>query len=393
MTLEINCDVDDEQMSFDLDSLFDLDGCGKFATSGSSSINLKLAGGDRSLDTKEEYDEHNDTSHDSAIEEQAKKARRENLSVHITEYESPEDMIDVNFDILAATAVQDKNDVLIREVKKWKAKAEEYERSNQRLYQKLSGTYQEQSDIPAELTARLRKTDRENQRLRSEITELKEKFEEVERENLLLCEENVGKSRKLKGANKKVRNAKDVAGKEEEKAKSAVHEKIQRQTTERKMKLERNEALAELQKYKKMSEDLEAELKIERAGYPHLREDGVENDYTTVVVPVEFKIHRGDFRKLAMMLDSNRMKIVDGFKRWYKEWKKPKVEEVKVIGAEYVDDKKEKFKIGIDISDDMNEFSRDSRILETGAEHDGWRSKRGLEAICREAQVKANNSC
>jgi hypothetical protein len=224
------------------------------------------------------------------------------------------------------------------------------------------------------------------------MTELKEKVGEVGRENLMLFEENTGKSRKLKGANKKVKNAKDVAGKEEAKAKGAVNEKIQRQAAERKMKLERNEALAELQKYKKMSEDLGAELKIERAGRPHLREDGVEEDYITVVIPVEFRIHRGDFRKLAMILDSNQMKIVDGFKKWYKEWKKPKDEKVKVVGADYVDDKKKKFKIGIDISDDTDGFQQDSRIPETGAEHDGWRSKRGLEAICRQAQAGANSS-
>jgi chromosome segregation ATPase len=205
---------------------------------------------------------------------------------------------------------------LIGEVKEWKDKAEEYQKDNQRLYQRLTGTYQAQTDVPAELATRLNKMERENQGLRSEITELKEKVGEVGRENLMLFEENTGKSRKLKGANKKVKNAKDVAGKEEAKAKGAVHEKIQRQAAERKMKLERNEALAELQEYKKMSEDLGAELKIERVGRPHLREDGVEEDYTTVVIPVEFRIHRGDFRKLAMILDSNQMKIIDGFKKW-----------------------------------------------------------------------------
>lgn len=185
-------------MSFELDSLFNLD---DLEESLSSSVAPNPMDRDNNLDTKQEDEKKNDTAHEEALE-------------------------DVNFDVLAETALQDKNRTLIGEMKEWKNKAEEYQKVNHRLYQRLTGTYQAQTNVPAELATRLNKMERENQRLRSEMTELKEKVGEVGRENLMLCEENTGKSRKLKGANKKVKNAKYVAGKEEAKAKGAVHERF-----------------------------------------------------------------------------------------------------------------------------------------------------------------------
>lgn len=109
----------------------------------------------------------------------------------------------------------------------------------------------------------------------------------------------------MKGAGKKVRNAKDLACKEGEKAKNAVHDEQQRVSSERKMKAERNEAKAELQKYKKENETLLAKLEVEQSRRPHLREDGIESDCTAVVIPVEYKIHRGDFLKLLTVFESN----------------------------------------------------------------------------------------
>jgi chromosome segregation ATPase len=213
-------------MSFELDSLFNLD---DFEESLNLSIIPNLVDRDNNLDTKQTDEEKNDTAHeDDPLEE-------------------------VHFDVLITTTLQDENRNLISEMKEWKSKAEEHAKANNRFHQRLTGTYQAQTGIPAELITRLNKLERENQHLRAEITELKERVGEVGRENMVLCEGNTGKSRKLKGANKKVKNAKDVAVREEAKAKGAVHEKTQRQLAERKMKLERNEALAELQKYKKMS--------------------------------------------------------------------------------------------------------------------------------------------
>jgi hypothetical protein len=189
-----------------------------------------------------------------------------------------------------------------------------------------------------------------------------------------------------------VRNAKDLACKEGGKAKNAVHDKQQRVSSERKMKAERNEVRAELEQYRKENETLLAKLEAEQSGRPHLREDGIESDYTTIVIPVEMKIHRGDFLKLLTVFESNQMTITDKLKRWYKDWKKPKDEAHQVVGsAEYIEARNINEK-GVNLYEDMIETPEGwEGYPETGAEHDGWRSKRSLRAICRQAEARHNS--
>ncbi|PSN66335.1 hypothetical protein BS50DRAFT_677566 [Corynespora cassiicola Philippines] len=283
--------------------------------------------------------------------------------------------------------------VLEKESKDWKDKEDYYEKIVENLRGELKKRAPTQTILPMDVVARLNRLERDNQLLRAENSELKNELNSAERDNAVLCHENTGKSKKLRGANKKVEKAKNVAGKEEEKAKSAVQDKNHRLTSERKMRKERNKALANYEEQKKTSEDLRAELKIERSGRPHLREDGTESDETTVAIPIEFKIHRAHFKDLVAIFESNQMVLKDKFTRWYEEWEKPK-EVRQVVGANYVEDDRKKTRIGMDLYEDFIEGVEDRYmgLTPTGAEHDGKRSKRSLEAICRQNKARYNNS-
>ncbi|KAF2260385.1 hypothetical protein CC78DRAFT_547588 [Lojkania enalia] len=284
-------------------------------------------------------------------------------------------------------------DSLVQDRDNWKAKAKAYGTTFD-AHRSFRGSAYADLHLPVDVVARLNYLEREYTRLRTENADLKNTLRASKRENVVLNEESAGKSRKLKGAKKNFRQAKNAAKHEEEKAKSAVHDKNQRLASERKMRKERNDALAAYEEQKKISEELRVELEVERCGRPHLREDGTEADETTVVVPIEFKIDRADFRKLVIVFDSNQMKITDELERWYKQWKKPK--EVVVPGSELVEDERKKIRIGADIYADSNKWwgrvDRELGVTETGAEHDGWVSKRGLLNICRHAQASYNST-
>ena len=86
------------------------------------------------------------------------------------------------------------------------------------------------------------------------------------------------------------------------------------------------------------------------------------------------------------------MTITDKFERWYKDWKKPKEQTNHVAGpAEYIE-AKNTGKKGVDLYEDMIEAPEGwEGYPETGAEHDGWHSKRSLRAICRQAEARHNS--
>ncbi|ORY17153.1 hypothetical protein BCR34DRAFT_661114 [Clohesyomyces aquaticus] len=192
-----------------------------------------------------------------------------------------------------------------------------------------SGTQKARKTFGNDIAARLNRLEFENQRLRSENAELQEKYGKAERENAVLFYENVSQSKKLKGANKKVEKAKVVVVKEEEKAKHAVNDKNHRLASERKMRKERNDALAAFQEQKKISGDLRAQLMVEQSGHPHLRDNGNTEDVTTLVIPVEVEIHRADFIKLNLVFESTQMKVKDQFNQFYEQWKRPEEEKPK----------------------------------------------------------------
>lgn len=240
-----------------------------------------------------------------------------------------------------------------------------------------------QSDLPGDVVRRLNRLTVENERLKRNNEELKGDLKSAETENVNLYDENEGQAKKLKGANKKVKNAKDVAGKEEQKAKDAVLDKQRRLASERKMRKEKNDALAALEEQKKITEDLRAELAIEQSGVPHIRENGSTVHNPTVVIPVQFEVRRGDFRRISSVLESNQMIMTENLKLWYEEWKKVKEVDYEVVGANF-ENKDKTARIFEDMGDDTNGF------VKTGAEHDGRRSKVALEAICRSAEEQHN---
>jgi hypothetical protein len=303
-------------------------------------------------------------------------------------------------DILATFDTEEPLKWITKDRDEWKSKAEEFAKIIDELQKRANANLRANPHLGNEVATRLSQLENENRRLKSDITELRENLDSAEREKSILQNDNSGKSWKLEGASKKVRDAKAMAEKEEEKASKAVQDKQQRAGTERKMRLEKNAALADLAEERKKNEKLTAQLATEQGGHPHMRDaesNEVYTDYTTVVIPIEFKIHRGDFIKLQMVFEANMMKTHDEFERWYTEWKKPKKDEIKVVGANYVSrddgDKRQKIRLGEDFYEDMTEHREDGDmyIPQTGAEHAGWRSKRGLEDICRRAAYNVNN--
>jgi chromosome segregation ATPase len=160
---------------------------------------------------------------------------------------------------------------LSRERDAWKARAEQQELVIAELDRRVSKDL-DKTDLPADVVRRLNRLESEITCLRSDNSQLKHDLQATEHENVNLGNQNEGKARKLKGANKKVMNAKDVASKEEEKAKGAKDDKQRHLASERKMKKERNDALAVLQKEEKISTDLRGELEVEQSGAPYMRD-------------------------------------------------------------------------------------------------------------------------
>jgi hypothetical protein len=279
----------------------------------------------------------------------------------------------------------------------WKLKAEESAMLIEKLEKRQHAKMRSDPSLAKDAASRINALERENQRLKSENKHLKERLKEAEGENVLLSHETHDKSNKLRGANKKAQKEKNTANKEKEKTKSAVNDKNERLKAERNWRMERNDALAALQDQKKVNGQLIAELEAERSGHPHMREDGTNNDYTTVVIPIEFKIYRGDYLKLQMIFDANRIKLTHQFQSWYTHWMKTNSEHIKVVGADYVSDKTvRKIKVGEHLYDDVIESTEAANggvyIPQTGAERDGWRSKRGLSDFCRNVQADYNNN-
>jgi hypothetical protein len=272
---------------------------------------------------------------------------------------------------------------LSRERDAWKARAEQQELVIAELDRRVSKDLAK-ADLPADVVRRLNHLESETTRLRSDNRRLKLELQATEHENVNLGNWNEGKARKLKGANKKVINAKEVAGKEEERAKDAVGSKQRHLASERKMKKERNDTLAALQKEEKISADLRAELEVEQSGAPHIRDAASNPNNTIAVIPIEFEIRHVDVQPTLMFLEAKQMQIIRNFKTWYKEWKKPKLEVKKVVGANYMDDEKKRAKIYEDL------IKMPDGYMETAAEHDGWRSKRALEEVCRHVETRYN---
>ncbi|KAH6845920.1 hypothetical protein BKA58DRAFT_357844 [Alternaria rosae] len=267
----------------------------------------------------------------------------------------------------------------------WKAQAEERGKTIEDLDRKTA-KIATGLDLPTDTVRRVNRLEIEVTRLRSENTQLKDTLRTIEYENVNLGNQNDGKTRKLKGANKKVKNAKEVAGKEEEKAKDAQGDKQRHLVSERRMKKERGDALAALQQQRKLNGDLRAELEVEQSGAPHMRDAAADPNNTTAVIPIQFHIRHTDVQPTMRVLQWHQTHLTERFEEWYKDWKKASTGEVrKVVGSEGVDDEKKKLE---KLYGDMIEMP--DGYMETAAEHDGRRSKRAVQAVCRHAEARHN---
>lgn len=273
---------------------------------------------------------------------------------------------------------------LIREREDLQVQIREHAATIEQLTRRLHSKPHSNALEPTETVNRVYRLEHENGGLRKEKERLNDNLRAAECETATLRSRLEDKSQKVKGANKRTKNAKQVAEKEGEKAKDAVQDKQRCAKAEKQMKQQRNEAKAALQEQVKMVDILQTELAIERSGMIHLREtEGTHSDFTTVVIPMEFLIRRQDYVHVQDTLESNRNSYVDRAKKWYEKWKAGQEEEEvrPMVGANYVDDEKKDKLYG-----DMIEAG----FMSTGAEHDGWRSMKGLKQICRNAEAAYN---
>jgi len=246
------------------------------------------------------------------------------------------------------------------------------------------------AQLPVEDKRRLDRLKIDCQNLRKENARLFENLRAAESETATLRDNIAEKAQKVKGALKKTKNAKEVASKEEEKAKNAMHD-MKRQVEEaRKMRKDCNAARAALEAQQKITEDLRAELKLEQSGKPHLRDtEGSRSDFTTLVVPLELRIHRADHMKTLSRLRFRRKYFLHMAQSWHETWTTRQEEQDKEEDheGEYATESEE------NALDDESENKLYGGMVEggdmmTGAEHDGWRSMKGIKAVCRDAQAR-----
>jgi DNA repair exonuclease SbcCD ATPase subunit len=273
---------------------------------------------------------------------------------------------------------------LKKERDQWKTLAEEQTARVNVLEKRIAAKSAAALPADSDVVARLNRLEQENRQNKSKNHKLEEEIRDLTRSQSVLHEANDGKSRQLRGASKKVKNAKDVAVKEKEKADDAFQQKQMRLKSEREIRKELKDEKGKVSMCQKEIESLQAKLHIETTGYPHIRDDGTTGNEATVAFTVQFLIYRQHFQELRMMLESNRMKMTDKLVEWYDQWKKPEEAKDGVVGANYVHSRKSQtdmFEDGLEV---LQEYPQ------TGAEHDGWRSKRALEAVCRQAMGAHN---
>jgi hypothetical protein len=206
---------------------------------------------------------------------------------------------------------------LTQERDHWKAQAETCAVRIDVLEKRIASKLASVGPVDSDVVARLNRLEQENRQLKSKNLNLEEELRELKTEKTLLCDDNEGKSRKLRGAHKKVMNAKDVAKKEKEKADEALHQKKLRLESEREMRKKMKAEEAKVADCEKKIASLQSKLYAETSGYPHVRDDGTTTDEAIVAFAVQFKIHRQHFQKLRGMLEHNQMAMTDKLVVWY----------------------------------------------------------------------------
>jgi hypothetical protein len=290
-------------------------------------------------------------------------------------------------DVVIRTLIKERDDAqaLIKE------HARTIEKLEHRIYSKIAPD----AGLPADVVNRIHCLETERQNLRKRNTTLRENLTAAESEAATLQESISVKAQKVKGALKVSRKAKEVAGKEEEKAKNAASDKKRHLEAERKQRKQCSEAMRKLEAQVKITEDLRAELEREQSGYPHLRDtEGSRSNFTTLVVPLEFRIKRADHMKMLSRLRFRPKYFLHEAHKWHQAWMARLREEdaeenekEKEYAAESDDEEDED---GVDDvgGDKLYGGMVQGGDLKTGAEHDGWRSRKGIQGDCRTAEAQ-----
>jgi phage shock protein A len=275
-------------------------------------------------------------------------------------------------------------DELQMQVKNHESTIEHLER---RVYAKVATD----SGLPVDVIRRLSRLEKDCRYLRDQNTRLRENLTAAESETATLRDTIAETSQKMKGANKKTKNAKQVAVKVEEKAKDAQNDKQRHLASERKMRKERNDVLAALAKEEKIAQDLRDKLKVEHSGRPHLRDtEGSKSNLTTVIIPVEVRIRRIDYYRTLRRLRSSPGYLNHVVQEWHVKWTADKEDE---DGDENRDTEYEDYEGNEDYEeyeDKLHSGMVEGGDMIMGAEHDSWRSMKGLEEVCRKAHAQYN---
>lgn len=232
------------------------------------------------------------------------------------------------FDNMQTRMEQDRIAELTGERDDWKTKANEAFHTSEVLQKRMAAKSAIGSTVDPDFVSRLNRLEWENRHLALENSRLKREVQDEQRKFTLLNDENEGKSRKLRGANKKTINAKGTADKEAEKAKEAVHQRDQRLKLQRQQQKDMKAALAEVQTQKKAVQALESELHVARSGWPYLRDEKQASEDTTVAFSVSMRINRRHFPLIKSMLENSQAEMTANLEDAYSEWK-----EVRNIGT------------------------------------------------------------
>ncbi|KAF2997048.1 TRAPP subunit trs31 [Curvularia kusanoi] len=294
------------------------------------------------------------------------------------------------FGIQINTCAEDTIKSLQEDLDRAQREVSHYKKAYEGLERRTCKTAMSNIDLPAELTRRMRKLESEFQRQQIENKQLRGSLKVAESEVATLQHEVASQKDKIKGAGRKVRNAKEVAGKSDEIAKHAVHNKQLRVSSERKMKDERNEALAKVASLTKRCDELQSDLLEETSGRPHLRKINDSSDEAVAVIPIEVTVLRSHFIRLFADFESYQLSITEEMQRWYDGWKKGKDGIHQSVFAYLSSDKSDKARLHYEkLYGDMVGLVDGHE--QTGAEHDGPRSKHSLETTCRKAEERHNS--
>jgi chromosome segregation ATPase len=269
---------------------------------------------------------------------------------------------------------------LIKERDEAQAQVKEHATTIEHLENRIYKKVEADQELSVDVVRRLHRLETDVQNLRKENARLHDNLKAAESETATLRDTISEKAQKVKGALKKSKNAKEVAGKEEQKAKDAVNERTQLLKSQKEMRKERNDALANLAEQQKIAEDLRAELKLEQSGHPHLRDtEGSRSNCTTLVVPLEFKIKRADHMKTLPRLWYRQKYFLHTALIWHQAWATREEEDA---------EEEDGYATGSEEDEEEDKLCRgmvEGGVM-TGAEHDGWRSMKGIEAVCRKAE-------